>query len=305
MHGPLHEIGLVEVLQLLGRGARHGTLQVVGLDPAAPRTVRLCAGRVVSVEPDAGEAAVERALVARHLSITDAIRPDLAAESRDAMQHELAMRTLADMLHWTRGRFDFAEEPVRDGPLDIAVDTILLELVGRESQRVELAALLDDFHAIPVFVADDRLAVGAPPELDPLDWRILDAVDGRRDVSAIAGTLDEPLETVGDRVRALQGATILELAAAPANDALAARAAIEAGRYDDAVALLEQRVGSVRSDREAWRLLGLAEVGAGRFDRAIRAWEAWQQADPTLAQEAGTLIAAARTMLEALHDHRE
>ena len=305
MHGPLHEIGLVEVLQLLGRGARHGTLQVVGLDPAAPRTVRLCAGRVVSVEPDAGEAAVERALVARHLSVTDAIRPDLATESRDAMQHELAMRTLADMLHWARGRFDFAEEQGHDGPLDIAVDTILLELVGRESQRVELAALLDDFHAIPVFVADDRLAEGAPPELDPLDWRILDAVDGRRDVSAIAGTLDEPLETVGDRVRALQGATILELAAAPANDALAARAAIEAGRYDEAVALLEQRVGSVRTDREAWRLLGLAEVGAGRFARAIRDWESWQQADPTLAQEAGALIAAARTMLEALHDHRE
>jgi len=95
------------------------------------------------------------------------------------------------------------------------------------------------------------------------------------------------------------------MAARAANDALAARAAIEAGRYDEAVALLEQRVGSVRTDREAWRLLGLAEVGAGRFDRAIRAWESWQQADPTLAQEAGALIAAARTMLEALHDHRE
>ncbi len=305
MHGPLHEIGLVEVLQLLGRGARDGTLQVVGLDPAAPRTVTLSAGRVVSVEPDAGEAAVEQALVARHLSGTDTIRPDLATESRDAMQLELAMRTLAAMLHWTRGRFDFAEGPVRDGPLDIAVDTILLELVGRESRRVELAALLDDFHAVPIFVADDRLAVGAPLELDPLDWRILDAVDGRRDVSALAGTLDEPLETIGDRVRALQGATILELAAAPTNNALAARAAIEAGRYDAAVTLLEHRVGSVPSDREAWRLLGLAEVGAGRFDRAIRAWEAWQQADPSLTEEAGALIAAARTMLEALHDHRE
>jgi tetratricopeptide (TPR) repeat protein len=301
----LHEIGLVEVLQLLGRGARHGTLQVVGLDPAAPRTVRLRAGRVVSVEPDAGDQAVERALIARHLAVTDSIRPELATEARDAMQLELAMRTLAAMLHWTRGRFDFAEEAVSDGPLDIAIDTILLELVGRESQRVELATLLDDFHAVPVFVANDRLASGEPPTLDPLDWRVLDAVDGRRDVSAIAAMLDEPLETIGQRVRALQGATILELAAAPANDALAARAAIEAGRYDDAVALLEQRVGTVRTDREAWRLLGLAEVGAGRFDRAIRAWEAWQQADPALAPEAGALIAAARTMLEALHDHRE
>jgi predicted TPR repeat methyltransferase len=95
------------------------------------------------------------------------------------------------------------------------------------------------------------------------------------------------------------------MTAAPANPALAARAAIEAGRYDAAVGLLESRVSTVGDDREAWRLLGLAEVGAGRFDRAIEAWESWRQAEPALAHEATALIAAARTMLEALRDHRD
>lgn len=305
MHGPLHEIGLVEVLQLLARGARHGTLRVTGPDPTMPRTVRLRAGRVVAVAPDATDEAIGRALVARHLLGDAAAHADLAPEIHDAMRHDLAMRVIAVMLHWTRGRFDFTEEEVEEGSLDIDVEAILRELVDRESRRVEVAAQLDDFHAVPGFVEAASLAEGEAPILETLDWRILDAVDGRRDVGAIAAQLDEPLDTVGERVRALLGAAILELAPAPVNDAVAARAAIEAGRYDLAVTLLESRAGTAPGDREAWRLLGLAEVGGGRFDRAIRAWQAWQRAEPALAHEAAALIAAAQTMLEALRDHRD
>ncbi len=305
MHGPLHEIGLVEVLQLLARGARHGSLQVTGPDPTMPRTVRLRAGRVVAVAPDSTDEAVGRALVARHLLENEGARADLAPEAYGAMREDLAMRALAVMLHWTRGRFDFTEEEVAGGSLDINVEAILRELVERESRRVELAAQLDDFHAVPRFVEAASLAEGEAPILEALDWRILDAVDGQRDVGAIAAQLDEPLEFVGARVRALLGAAILELAAAPINDAVAARAAIEAGRYDLAVTLLESRAGTAPGDREAWRLLGLAEVGGGRFDRAIRAWQAWQRAEPALAHEAAALIAAAQTMLEALRDHSD
>ncbi len=305
MHGPLHEIGLVEVLQLLGRGARDGTLEVVGPDPTAPRTVRLRGGRVVAVEPDAGDAAVEDALVARHLLSREAARLDVGDEVREAMRRTLAMRAIGMMLHWTRGRFDFAEGQVPVGPVEIAVEAILVALVEGESRRVELATHLADYQLVPTFVAPDRLAVGDRLVLDPLDWRILDAIDGRRGIGGVAALVDEPLEVVGDRVRRLESAAILELAAAPVQDALAARAAIEAGQYDTAVSLLESRVKRTDDDREAWRLLGLAEVGAGRFDRAIRAWEAWQRADPSLAPEAAALIAAARTMLEALRDPRD
>jgi hypothetical protein len=305
MHGPLHEIGLVEVLQLLGRGARDGTLEVVGPDPTAPRTVQLRAGRVVAVEPDAGAAAVEDALVARHLLSREALRVDVGDEIREAMRRTLAMRAIGTMLHWTRGRFDFTEGKVPPGPLDIAVETILVALVDGESRRVEFGIQLADFQLIPTFTAPHQLAEGEALHLDPLDWRILDAIDGRRGVSGVAAVVDEPLEVVGERVRRLEAAAILELSAAPVQDALAARTAIEAGQYDAAVALLESRVERMQDDREAWRLLGLAEVGAGRFDRAIRAWEAWQRADPSLAPEAAALIAAARTMLEALRDPRD
>lgn len=305
MHGPLQEIGLVEVLQLLARGERTGTLRVTGPDPTAPRTMHLSHGRIVSVGPAATDSVVHKVLVSRHLAAVETPPSELLGPIGEAVREELAMRSIATMLHWTRGRFDFSESPDESGPLDIPIDTVLVELVGSESQRVELAEQLDAFHAVPVFAPTEALEAGPPVVLEPLDWRILDGVDGTRDVGAIAAQLDEPLERVGERVRALQSAAILELRAAPRSNALAARAAIEAGRYDDAVLLLASRVEVMSGDREAWRLLGLAEVGAGRFDRAIRAWESWQAGDPALADEATTLITAARTMLEALRDHRD
>ncbi|MES2307069.1 MAG: DUF4388 domain-containing protein [Gemmatimonadota bacterium] len=307
MHGPLSEISLVEVLQLLQRGQRSGTLRVTGPDPTAPRTLWLLDGVVVALEPEASDAAVDEGLIARALASND---PEdgpatVAPSVRDALRSRLASAALGAMLHWSRGRFDFTEGPVPPGPLNVSPDALVLDVVESEMRRVDLAGELDEFRAVPAFAPADQLAAGELPTLDPLDWRLLDAVDGIRNVAALAAALDEPLDAVAARVRAMQGAAILQLAAAPADVSLEARAAIEAGRYDDAAQLLRARVEAVPGDGEAWRTLGLAEVGAGRFDRAIGAWEAWRAADPTRADEAASLTRAAQTMVEALRDSRD
>jgi tetratricopeptide (TPR) repeat protein len=305
MHGPLSEIGLVEVMQLLERGRRTGVLHVVGADPSAPRTLFLVRGRVAAVEPDAGDAALHRALVAVHLAAPGDRFEAVPSALREATRVRLAVRTLATLLHWTRGRFDFEERDVAPGPMALSIDQLILDMVAAEGRRVDLAAAMRDFHAVPEFASVDRVASGPAPTLTPLDWRVLDAVDGVRDVGAMAAHLDEPLEDVAERVQALEAAAILVLRAAPANIAVEARAALEAGRYEDAARLLRGRVAAVPHDAEAWRALGLAEVGAGRFDRAIEAWQAWQTADPARAADAASLMQAARTMLEALVDARD
>lgn len=307
MHGPLSEISLVEVLQLLQRGRRSGTLRVTGPDPTAPRTLWLNEGAVVALEPEASDAAVDAGLIARALASSD---PEdgpatVPPEVRDALRSKLASAALGTMLHWSRGRFDFAEGAPPAGPLDVSPDALVLEVVESEMRRVDLAEELDEFRAVPDFASPDSIGEGALPALDPLDWRLLDAIDGVRNVAALAAALDEPLDAVAERVRSLQGAAILQLMSAPPDVSLEARAAIEAGRYDEAAALLRARVASVPGDGEAWRTLGLAEVGAGRFDRAIGAWEAWRAADPLRAEEAASLTRAAQTMVEALRDGRD
>ncbi len=305
MHGPLHEIGLIEVLQLLARGRRTGVLRVSGPEPADTHEVHLADGEVVAIEPDAGDAAVRAALMRRHLlSPRDADEDWSATPLAHAMREQLAAAALSTMLHWQHGRFDFAVTAT-EGPLTLAPERIILDLIGRESRRVELAGATTDFHVVPDFAPFDQMAAGTAVELAPRDWRLLDLVDGVRDVAALAAALDEPLETIAESVLKLQGAAILELHAPAADPALAARMAIEAGAYDQAAELLQVRVTSQPEDWGAWRDLGLAEVGAGRFEQAIDAWQSWRAGDPEHAGDAAMLMQAARTMLEALRDSRD
>jgi hypothetical protein len=310
LHGPLHEIGLVEVLQLLERGARTGRLRVVGPDPAVPRVIAIRRGRIVGLAPDAEEAAVTRTLVRRHLAVAADDAADgpqaVAASVRTTVREGLARRTLAAMLAWTRGRFDFTEDATVTGELDWSPDALLLDVVRREGLRLDLAEALGGFDHVPRFRADPGPTTPPGPlRLDATDWRLLDAVDGVRDIAAIAAGLDEPLEEVAERLRQLMAAAILDLQDSPRDVAAQARSAIEAGRHAEAIPSLQARLAAVPGDGEAWRLLGLAEVGAGRFARAIEAWEAWAAADPRRADEATALVRAAHTMLEALQESRD
>jgi hypothetical protein len=209
------------------------------------------------------------------------------------------------MMHWQRGRFDFTESDTVGGSLSWSADALVMALVDDESRRVELGALLHEWHAIPTFAATTAIAQGSTIGLSTLDWRILDAVDGLRDVAAISAALDEPLEDVGGRIRELEAGGILHVMPPVIDGTMEARQAIDAGRYDDASERLRARVQSAPRDAEAWRSLGLAEVGAGRFEAAVEAWSAWRGVAPERAAEADALILAARTMMEALLDHRE
>jgi hypothetical protein len=304
VHGPLSEIGLADVLQLLERGRRSGVLRVVGPDPRTPRTLTLADGRITALEPDASDAAVAAGLSTRSLATLDPSAPDdgpgaIPREVRDGLRRRLATRALSAMLQWVRGRFDFEEHPVDPGPLSLSPDMLVFDVVEAESRREDLAGATADFHAVPDFAAGDAFEHGGPVELGILDWRILDAINGVRDVSTIAERLGEPLEDVAERIRELTGSAILVLRRPLAEEA---RDAVTAGEYDEAVRLLRARVATVPDDGDAWRALGLAEVGAGRFDRAVEAWTAWQGAAPSHLEEAGVLIAAARTMLDALRE---
>jgi len=307
MHGPLSEIGLIEVLQLLERGRRSGRLRVTAPDGDHVVQLQVSAGTIVALEPDAGDHAIHAALAARFLvdpAASDRALTDDAASRR--IRNDLAERALAGMIEWTGGRFDFEEGPARDGPLDIAIDALVFRLVDAETRRLELAPQLHQFAAVVDFAPADRIAAGAAHDLSPDDWRLLDLVDGRRDIAALATALAEPIEVVASSVRALESAAILELRPPAANDATeGARTALGTGRFDDAVRLFREHVAEHPDDAAAWRSLGLAEVGAGRFDRAIAAWSRWQVEDPAGAGDAAALILAAETMMEALRDQRD
>lgn len=308
MHGPLSEIGLIEVLQLLERGRRSGILHVTGGLPEHMSSVRLAAGAIVAVDPDAGDDALRSALVARYLVSDSESQSDPGLLTRDdavALREELALHALGAMLHWRAGRFDFRSTGSVGGPLSISPDTLVFRLVESETRRVELSETTAGFRLIPVFAPPETIARGDPPALTPRDWRVLDVVDGTRDIAGIAAVLGEPLDDVAARVQWLHAAAILDLSQPGPDLAVVARSAIEAGRYHEAAQLLQVRVAADPADADAWRVLGLAEVGAGRFERAIEAWQSWRASDPEHARDAVELMQAARTMVEALRESRD
>lgn len=305
MHGPLNEISLIEVLQLLERGRRSGTLRVVGSAADQPRTVVLHRGMLSSVEPDADDASVHRALLRRQEVSSDDQAGAVPVAVREELRGRLARKALETMMHWSRGRFDFSEENTPSGPLAISSEALVMTLVRDESRRAEFAGQLHDWHGVPVFESPARIAAGKRLLLDALDWRVLDAVDGVRSVAAIGAELDEPLEDVGESVLGLQTAAILQVLPPPADSPVESVAADGDDQREADIARLRARVESAPHDGDSWRALGLAEVGAGRFPAAVEAWQAWRRMVPARAAEADSLITAARTMMEALQHSGE
>jgi len=307
MHGPLNEIGLIEVLQLLERGRRSGRLRVIGPTNGTPHTLRIRDGLLIAVEPDADDAALTRALIRRAEMVpgepTDLDPVPLA--HREAVRERLARQALGVMLHWDHGRFDFEAGPVPDGPLSWSSDALVLDLVAAESRRAELREALADWRVIVERHPADTMPPGRPASLEALDWRIVDAANGQRDVAALAAHLAEPIEEVGARVRVLEAAAILHLRQPDREVRRSDDPAQRLDIPDQSIERLRARLRHAPGDGMAWRALGLAEVGAGHFDRAVAAWTAWQEAVPADAETARALVEAAHTMMEALRDSRE
>ncbi|MEO5825812.1 MAG: DUF4388 domain-containing protein [Gemmatimonadales bacterium] len=299
MHGPLSEIGLADVLQLLERGRRSGSLRVVGPDPTTPRTLGLQDGRIVMVHPDATDDAVTAGLVARSLASASGESEPVPPIVREALRRRLAARALSRMMYWNRGRFDFEERTGEVGPLTLSPDALVLAMVAAEDRRATLGADMAGFQSVPDFGTSEAMASGPAWTPGVLDWRILDAVDGIRDVATMAALLGEPIEDVAGAIQVLVTSAILVLSP-PLIDQ--ARRAIEAENFPGAITLLRHRLAVVPDDADAWRALGLAEAGAGHFDAAIDAWTAWQGIDPAHLDDASMLIHAARTMDDALRE---
>ncbi|MEO8478684.1 MAG: DUF4388 domain-containing protein [Gemmatimonadota bacterium] len=307
MHGPLSEIGLIEVLQLLERGRRSGLLRVIGPTNGTPHMLRIRDGLLVAIEPDADDAELTKALIRRSEMVpgesTD-LEPVPVAH-REAVRERLARQALGVMLHWDHGRFDFEAGPVPDGPLSWASDALVLDLVATESRRAELQEALCEWRVIVERCPADTMPRERLVSLEALDWRIVDAANGQRDVAALAAHLVEPIEEVGARVRALESAAILHLRQPDPDMRRSDERSQLLDTPDQLIERLRTRLRRMPGDGMAWRALGLAEVGAGHFDRAVAAWTAWQDAVPADAEIARALIEAAQTMMEALRDSRE
>src|SRR5881628_2602843 len=316
IEGPLRELGIHDVFQLLDLSRKTGVLRVTSELRHNAGTISFEGGAIIFAEIRSNPHRLG-ALLLRTGRITEA---DLE-RARDMQERQGDGRRLGEIL------FSLGEGTPTDLPTDAVVriptEALLMEGARRIDEWSRIEGRIPHLGVVPM-LAPPQEASEAELDLLPHEWEMLAMINGVRDVRAIASELGRSdfevaktlfgLESAGVIVLADPGTTKRErttLAAdlaelvARAEDALARRDLEEARGvaeqaagvhpHDPAVHLLLVRIAlasgrSVDAVEElrralrldplavaAYRVLGYALVGTGRFGEAVEQWDQWER----------------------------
>lgn len=353
IEGPLRELGIHDVFQLLDLSRKTGVLRVTSDLRHNAGTVYFENGSVIYAEIRSNPHLLG-SLLLRTGKITEA---DLD-RARDMQQRQGDPRRLGEILvslgvitarelqrqirfqieevvfeltNWREGYFSFVEGPLADVPTDATVriptEALLMEGARRIDEWSRIESKVPHLGVIPA-LAPAPAPEGAEGELDllPPEWEVLALVDGRKDIRTLASELGRSdfdlaktlfgLESAGIVVlldpgtakrgggRTTTAADVAELVARaeealrqkdldgaraaaeeaaglhphdPAVHLLMGRIHLAAGRAGDAVEDLRRAVRLDPLLAPAYRMLGYALVGLGRFAEAAEQWDQWEQ----------------------------
>ena len=343
LEGPLKEFHIQDVFQLLDLGQKSGVLRVTSELRQTEASVAFDKGHVVAARlgknPQRfGARLVRMSKVSakdldRALAMQEKGDPrrlgdilvSIGAIARRELDRQLKAQieeTILDLLGWKEGHFRFEEGATFDGlvesPLRIASEGLLMESARRLDEWSRIEATVPHLRVVPKLPAHDG-AAGGPLDLAPAEWELLAAVDGERDLHALADTLGKSEFDVARTVFNLAAAGVIVLddthrgdnGRDPAVSLAPARAALGKGEYEKAAAVLQEVLRHDPLMPEARRLFGLCQAGLGRFKGAAETWKGWAQlashspAEEALAPSVERLRQAAETLAQELESHRE
>jgi hypothetical protein len=166
-------------------------------------------------------------------------------------------------------------------------------------------------------------AAAAPLDLVPFEWEVLAAVDGERDLRALAEVLGRSEFEVARTVYSLTAAGVVALGDParpgqepesgrdPAALLVPAREALAQGAYEIAAGALEEVLRRDPLMPQARRLLGVCQAAMGQFAFALETWHAWSRLGPRTPGEEAEAAAVERmrhaveTLMKELERHGE
>lgn len=211
IEGPLRELGVHDVFQLLDLTRKTGVLRissdvrqnagrvlfdrgaVVGAEmrssPARLGTQLLRAGKITEDEL-ARVRALQAAGDGRRFGELLAAIGAIGKRELDRFLRRHVEEVLFELMSWSEGYFTFEESPLDGVDVDAAVriptEAILMEAARRIDEWSRMEDVLPHAGVVPR-LADAR--GGGMLDLVPFEWEVLAAVDGRRDVREIAEEL--------------------------------------------------------------------------------------------------------------------
>jgi hypothetical protein len=340
IQGPLRELGIHDVFQLLDLGRKTGALSISSALRQNEGTIWFHDAAVVAAaiqsNPHPLGSALLRAGKIREEDLTRACALQEQGDTRRIGEILVSIGALTErelkaqvrahidevvftMLGWSEGYFIFEECPAdsipRETDLRISVEHLLLEGARRIDEWSRIQTRVAHLGVIP------RLAPPVSNEpgslsLTPFEWRVLAAADGERDVQAIALSLGEPEFDVARALFGLASAGVIVLRdpalesarAAPREDADAllrqGEEQLRNGNPEAARVAAQAALDAFPEDSRAHLLAGGILLAERRFSDAERALREAARLDPGAAKPVrllGWALLGAGRLEEAVH----
>jgi hypothetical protein len=343
LEGPLKEFHIQDVFQLLDLGRKTGVLRVTSELRQTSASVTFDCGGVVAAamgkNPQRFGARLVRLnkVAAKDLDRALALQEKgdsrrlgdilvaLGAITRRELDRNLKSQieeTILELLSWTEGHFRFEEgaisEALVESPIRLPTEGLLMESARRHDEWSRIEDKVPHLRVIPKLPPPDAAAKGKL-DLVPFQWEVLAAVDGQRDLHALADLLGKSEFDVARTIYTLAeaGVVVLENGAVAengrdSNTPLApVREALAKGEFDKAARAVQEILRADPLMPEARRLMGLCQAATGRFRVAAETWKSWNRlgtrtpAEEALAPEIDRLRQAAEILAEELESYRD
>jgi Domain of unknown function (DUF4388)/Tetratricopeptide repeat len=316
LEGPLKELHIQDVFQLLDLGRKSGVLRVTSELRQTAATVCFDRGGVVSAALGSDPDPIGTRLVRVGKITGDAldrsrgmqnsgddrrlgdILVSLGAISRRELDRQLKAQVEEAVFHllsWTEGYFRFEEgspcQAAVEAPVRFPTEALLMEAARRLDEWSRIGSKVSHLGMVPRLPPPEQEG-GDPLDLVPFEWEVLAAVDGERDLHALADVLGRSEFEVARTVYGLTNAGVVVLDdpsrpgadPEPARDLAAllvpAREALAQGQVEIAAGALEELLRHDPLMPEARRLLGVCQAALGRFSEALESWAAWARLGP-------------------------
>ena len=212
IEGPLRELGIHDVFQLLDLSRKTGALRVTSDLRSDEGNVLFDGGKVIYASIRSNPTSIERILrQAGKIGDADlaaaAALPDQPGQglgdrlvlarviTQKELERQLRMaieNVIFELMSWREGFFSFEEGSVAgvdvDARIRISTESLLMEGARRIDEWSRIADKVPSLSVVPVLapVDDDRASV---LDLLPHEWEVLMMIDGERDLRGIAGSL--------------------------------------------------------------------------------------------------------------------
>lgn len=278
IEGPLRELGIHDVFQLLDLSRKTGVLRVLSELRDDEGLVYFDNGRVVQAS-------------IRSRGPAGDFVPDRLGRSQREIDRQLRKhieRVVFDLMSWSEGFFSFEERTRSDMPVEsrvtVSTESLLMEGARRFDEWSRIADVVPNINVIPELAPIDEERDSATLDLLPHEWQVLALIDGTRDLREIATAIPRDEFEVAKVAYGLTTTGIIRLCSAtepaptpPMASAesflISARTHTKAGRHSEA---LDELRRAVQQDPLTPRIhleLGFAAARVGDLSSAGASWE--------------------------------